>query len=105
MSNTGISPRVFWGVLILVALSLMALPPSLPAQTDGCKAYDKYGDARPCTFLEEHGRCLVSALDSYEDCWERGGFWNRTGCFLAVQVDLLACNLGMPLTLLEVILR
>jgi hypothetical protein len=105
MSITRISPRVFWGALLLVALSVMTIPPSLPAQTDDCKATNRYGDARPCTFLEEHGRCLVSALDSYYECWDRGGFWRRVGCFTAVQVDLLACNLGLPFTLIEVILR
>ena len=105
MSITRISPRVFWGALILVAVSMMTIPPSLPAQIDDCKATDRYGDPRPCTFLEEHGRCLVSAMDSYYECWDRGGFWHRVGCFTAVEVDLWACNRGLPFTLLEVILR
>ncbi|MFG1691439.1 hypothetical protein ACGF5M_04725 [Gemmatimonadota bacterium] len=105
MSVTRISPRVFWGALLLVALSVMTIPPSLPAQTEDCKAMDPYGYTRPCTFLEEHGRCLVSALDSYYECWGRGGVWNRTGCFIGVQVDLLACNLGLPFKLIQSILR
>ncbi len=105
MSVTRISPRVFWGALLLVAVSLMTITPSLPAQTDDCEAYDSWEAPRPCTFLEEHGRCLVSALDSYHDCWERGGFWRRVGCFLGVQVDLTACNLGLPARIIEPILR
>lgn len=105
MSITRISPRVFWGALLLVAVSLTTIPPSLPAQTDDCQAYDMWDSPRPCTFLEEHGRCLVSAMDSYHDCWRRGGFWRRVGCFLGVQVDLTACHLGLPARLIEPILR
>ncbi len=105
MSITRISPRVFWGALLLVAISLMTIPPSLPAQTGDCEAYGQWDYPRPCTFLEEHGRCLVSAMHSYHSCWRKGGFWRRVGCFAGVQVDLTACNLGLPARLIELILR
>ncbi len=100
-------PRPFaWGLIILLALGLLLPAQELPAQDEtGCVALDQNDMPRDCTFLEEHGACLWNALDSYETCREDSeGFLDRAACEIAVQVDLLACNLGMPVRFIKSLL-
>lgn len=94
-------PRVLaWWAALAVLLVLIATPPSARAQQ--CEAVDQNDMPRDCTFLEEHGECLVSALDSYDGCIEDGdGFVDRIVCEAGVQIDLLACNLALPWTFLQ----
>lgn len=99
------SVRAFLGIVILAAVVASMMPSPLPAQDGGCIAVDRYDQPRQCTFLEEHGMCLVTALESYYQCKDEGGFFHDLGCYIAVQIDLFACNLSMPFKLLEPILR
>jgi hypothetical protein len=106
MTSTLRSPKAFLGIVLLITLTVLASAQGIPAQSTGCIAVDRNDLPRKCTFLEEHGYCLWSALDSYEACKEDGnGILNALSCELGVQVDLLACNLGMPWRLLETILH
>jgi len=75
MDSISTSRWVFWGVVIILGVAVMAPPQELPAQSTDCVAVDQNDQPRACTFLEEH------------------------------QIDLLACNLATPLTLLKTILR
>ncbi len=71
-----------------------------------CEAYDVYDNPRPCTFLEEYGECLVSALDAHEQCMERKeSLLDAVRCHTGTQVDLLVCNLGMPLDFIGKVLN
>lgn len=105
--HTTISSRpIIWGIILLLSLTVLLPREGLPAQDSGCVAVDMNDQPRPCTFLESHGACLWAALDSYDACIEGvGGFFERVGCELGVQVDLLACNLGLPWRLLKSILE
>jgi hypothetical protein len=61
-----------------------------------CEFLQETGELRGCTFTEEHGQCLVWALESYYDCMEDAKtFLGRTVCKVAVQVDLFACNVEL----------
>jgi hypothetical protein len=61
-----------------------------------CEFLTDDGDTRPCTFTEKYGQCLYWAYESYYDCVEdSGSFIERAACELGVQVDILACTLGM----------
>jgi hypothetical protein len=106
MRTSSLSRPFFWGVVALLGLGLFLPVQELPAQDEtGCIAVDKHGMPRDCTFLEEHGACLWNALDSYDTCREDSdGFLDRAGCEIGVQVDLLACNLGMPVRLIKSLL-
>jgi len=91
-----------WGVIILLGLVVLLPAKDLPAQDTSCAAVDQYDIPRGCTFLEEHGGCLWNALDSFGSCEEgAGGFFDLVSCHLGVQVDLFACNMGLPLRLLK----
>jgi hypothetical protein len=95
-----------WGVIIILGIGLLLPTQELPAQDGpGCFAVDQDDQPRDCTFLEEHGACLWNALDSYGTCRnESDGFLDRAACEIGVQVDLLACNLGMPVRLVKSLL-
>ena len=104
MVSATLSRPMVWGIVIFMALGVLLPTGELPAQSVGCIAVDSYYMPRECTFLEEHGECLWSALDSYHGCMEdTEGFWASVGCQIGVQVDLLACNLSMPLRLIKAI--
>ena len=93
-----------WGLVILFGLAVLMPAQALPAQDTGCIAVDMDDMPRDCTFLEEHGACLWNALDSYEACKDYAdGFLDHAGCEIGVQVDLLACNFGLPWRLLKAI--
>jgi len=98
-------PRaLIWGIVILACMGIFLPAQPLPAQSTGCRAVDQLDQPRDCTFTEEHGYCLVTALESYDECVETAeDLWDRVVCELAVQVDLLACNVALPLTLLRTI--
>ena len=106
MQNLSLSRPVLWGFVLLLGLGLFLPAQELPAQdATGCIAVDMNDLPRDCTFLEEHGACLWNALDSYGSCREQsGGFFDRVSCEIGVQVDLLACNLGMPVRLIKSLL-
>jgi len=90
-----------WGIIIFLGLAVLLPTQDLPAE-ETCPAVDMYDQPRPCTFLEEHGACLWYSLDSFDACIEgSGGFWDSAACHVGVQVDLLACNLGLPMRLLK----
>ncbi len=94
--------------LRLVLIALLSLGATLAsAQTVwACEAYDRYDFPRPCTFMEEWGECLWGALDSLDQCLERKEtFLDTVRCHTGTQVDLLACNLGMPFTFLGKVLN
>jgi hypothetical protein len=95
-----------WGIIIILGLGVLLPAQELPAQDEtGCIAVDKHEMPRDCTFLEEHGACLWNALDSHDTCVEDAeGFLDKAACEIAVQVDLLACNLGMPVRLIKSLL-
>jgi len=102
-SQLTLRPRV-WGVVILFTLLVILPVRRLPAQEASCIAVDMNDLPRACTFLENHGACLVGALDSYYACVEDAdGILDRLSCEIGVQVDLLACNLGLPWRLIEAI--
>ena len=102
MQSCSLSRRVIWGIVILMGLAVVLPAQGLPAQDVGCIAVDKNDQPRPCTFVEEHGACLWYALDSFDTCEEEAdGFLNVAGCHIAVQFDLLACNLGLPWRLIK----
>jgi hypothetical protein len=102
-TQTSPRPRI-WGIVILFTLMLVLPIRRLPAQESSCIAVDMNDMPRACTFLENHGACLVGALDSYYACREgAGGILDRLACEIGVQVDLLACNLGLPWRLIEAI--
>ena len=92
-----LSRPVAWGILILLGMAVLLPAQELPAQSNRCTTLDKNDQPRDCTFLEEHGKCIGNAMDSWDQCWEDAdGFFHRIGCDLSVQVDLLACNFGLP---------
>jgi hypothetical protein len=102
MHTTTLSRPVLWGVALLLGLSVLLPARELPAQDTGCIAVDMDDMPRPCTFLEEHGACLWYSLDSYYSCEEAAdGFLDMAACHIGVQVDLLACNLGLPWRLIR----
>jgi hypothetical protein len=102
MTSLTLPRPLIWGIILLVALGIFLPTSQLPAQDTGCKAVDRNDLPRDCTFLEEHGYCLVTALESYDQCKEDAdSFFDHHVCELGVQVDLLACNAGLPLTLLR----
>jgi len=107
MKTDLVTRPVAWGIFILLGIAVLLPAEQLPAQdTGGCEAVDVYGVPRNCTFLEEHGACLWYALDSHDSCaMDAEGFWGHAACEVGVQVDLLACNLGMPWRLLQSLLR
>lgn len=87
--------------LIAVAVLVFARAPAVSAQAE-CEAVDMDEIPRACTFLERHGQCLWNSLDSYDRCVEDSQWiWERAGCEIAVQVDLLACNFALPWRFLE----
>ncbi len=101
-----VSRPVLWGILTFLALGVLLQPRQLPAQDVGCRAVDLNDFPRKCTFLEEHGYCLVNALESYYQCaLDADSFWENAVCQMGVQVDLLACNISLPLTLIQTIMR
>ena len=103
MKTPSVPRPVAWGVILVLGLAVLLPAQELPAgETVGCIAVDQYDMPRDCTFLEEHGGCLWYALDSYDVCkMEADGFLEHAACELGVQVDLLACNLGLPWRLLR----
>ncbi len=102
MQSRSLSRPVVWGVVILMGLAVLLPAQQLPAQVNGCIAVDRHDLPRPCTFVEEHGACLWYALDSFDTCEEdAGGFLDHATCHVAVQFDLLACNLGLPWRLIK----
>lgn len=106
MRSRTLSRPVVWGVIIFLGLAVFTPPRSLPAQDTACSAVDRDDQPRPCTFLEEHGGCLWYALDSYYSCKEDAdGFLDHAACELGVQVDLLACNLGLPWRLIKSVIN
>lgn len=93
-----------WWAAVATLLVLIAAPPSAEAQSSDCPAVDMNELPRECTFLEEHGMCLTNAYDSYYSCVDSAdNWWDRLVCEGGVQVDLLACNVAMPWTLLKMI--
>ena len=101
MQTTTLSRPFAWGIIILFGLGVLLPPQKLPA-SETCEAVDMEDQPRACTFLEEHGACLWNSLDSFDACMEGSdGFWDGAVCHAGVQVDLLACNLGLPLRLLK----
>ncbi|MGD2121660.1 MAG: hypothetical protein PVJ76_07940 [Gemmatimonadota bacterium] len=107
MRTITISRPFAWGIIVLLGAGVLLPAQELPAQDGtGCIAVDQNGMPRDCTFLEEHGACLWNALDSHTTCTDNAdGFLDRAACEIGVQVDLLACNLGMPVRLIESLLR
>lgn len=105
MKSRTLSNPVAWGVIFLLGMAVLLPTQELPAQDTGCIAVDRYDLPRDCTFLEEHGACLWNALDSHDLCSDGAdGFFDHAACEIGVQVDLLACNLGLPWRLLRTIL-
>ena len=99
------SNPIAWGAIILMGMAVLLPAQELPAQSTGCIAVDQFDMPRDCTFLEEHGACLWNALDSRDTCKDvADGFWDNAVCEVGVQVDLLACNLGLPWRLLRSII-
>ena len=97
-----LSNPIAWGVIILLGAVVLLPTQERPAQDTACMAVDRYDMPRNCTFLEEHGGCLWNALDSHDMCWDSAdGFFAHAACEIGVQVDLLACNLGLPWRLLQ----
>jgi hypothetical protein len=102
MVHLSITKPFALAALVFLGLAVLLPAQRLPAQDTQCIAVDRYDMPRDCTFLEEHGACLWNSLDSYGACLDEGdGFWDRMACEVGVQVDLLACNLGLPWTLLK----
>lgn len=94
--------------LRLVMIALLALGATLATAQSvwACEALDRYDYPRPCTFMEKYGECLWSALDSLDQCLERKeSFLDGLACHAGTQVDLLACNLGMPIEFIGTILN
>lgn len=105
MKTITLSSPLAWGIIFLLGAAVLLPAQELPAQVAGCIAVDRNDLPRNCTFLEEHGGCLWSALDSYDTCVGGSeGFFDRIACELGVQVDLLACNFGLPWRLLRTIM-
>ncbi len=102
MKTLTLSRPVLLGVAILLGLGVLLPTQNLPAQDASCIAVDRDGMPRSCTFLEEHGACLWNAFDSYYACGDASsGFWDDLACQVGVQVDLFACNMGLPLRLIK----
>lgn len=94
------------GLVILAGGLFLAPAPGLPAQDVGCIAVDQDDMPRACTFLEEHGACLWAALDSHEGCrLDAEGFLESISCDIGVQIDLLACNFGLPWRLIQSVIN
>ena len=99
------SNPVALGIIILLGMAVIIPTQELPAQDTGCIAVDQFDMPRDCTFLEEHGACLWNALDSRDSCKDGAdSFLEDAACEIGTQVDLLACNLGLPWRLLRTIL-
>ena len=105
MKNLSPSRALAWAFIILLGMAVLLPAQRLPAQEEGCIAVDRHDLPRPCTFLEEHGGCLWNAFESYDACKEDAdGLFQHLACELGVQVDLLACNLGLPWRLIKSII-
>lgn len=106
MNNLPLPRPLTWGIILILGAAILLPAKRLPAQDTQCFAVDMNDIPRPCTFLEEHGACLWYALDSYGGCkLDADGFLDNAVCELGVQVDLLACNLGLPWRLLKTIVN
>ena len=106
MTTRFFATPVMLGVLVLTGIVLLLSAKELPAQGTECIAVDQFDMPRDCTFLEEHGECLWNALDSRDTCKdEADGFWDNAVCEVGVQVDLLACNFGLPWRLIKSIIN
>jgi hypothetical protein len=106
MKPLSISRPLAWGFVILLGMAILLPTQELPAQSTGCIAVDQFDMPRDCTFLEEHGACLWNALDSHGSCrLDADNFFERAACEIGVQVDLLACNFGLPWRLLQTMMQ
>jgi len=102
MTSFTLPRSLAWGIVIFLGLAVLAPAQDLPAQSSGCIAVDKDDMRRECTFMENHGYCLVSALDSRDTCLEAADGWlGKLGCEVGAQVDLFACNVVLPLALIK----
>jgi hypothetical protein len=94
--------------LRLALIALLSLGATLAAAQSAwaCEVPDRYDYPRPCTFLEKYGECLWGVFDAQDQCFERKeSFLDGLRCHAATQVDLLACNLGLPFDFLGSILN
>jgi len=106
MQPRSLTRPLAWGVIILLGMTVLLPAQKLPAQDYGCIAVDLNDLPRQCTFLEEHGACLWNAFDSYDGCKvEADGFLDHLSCEIGVQVDLLACNFGLPWRLIQAVIH
>jgi len=97
-------------LLALLLLSSLFTVDARAQSWDECFAYDSNDLLRECTFMEEWGKCLTEAIDSYYQCVDDSGeepkedawsvFLNGVeslACQTALAVDNIACTLGTPL--------
>lgn len=87
--------RILGLALLLATLTLTAGAPDAAAAQE-CQFQLEDGSIRKCTFTEQYGQCLFGAWQSYQDCLVMGETWaHKLMCDVAVEVDMLACTLGM----------
>lgn len=94
--------------LRIVLLAMLALTASLASAQAvwACEAVDSYGEPRDCTFLERYGECLWNVLDAHDQCMEKKeSFLDGVRCQAGTQVDLFACNLGIPFKFIGTVLN
>ena len=79
-----------FGVVLTIALALSAAQARAQDSQETKKCSD-YKEGTPCTFMEEYGYCLTTAIESYEECKTQGGFLWDVGCTIAYEADYYAC--------------
>lgn len=100
MSRSVKRALVIYGAAVLVAVAAIHHQAS-PVLASDCQAVDANDLPRECTFLEEYGSCLVSAIDSLNTCLDAATGWLSTGaCWLGYEIDFYAC---VPAGFIEVI--
>jgi hypothetical protein len=81
------------------ALLFSALTPNVAAAMEE-KCSDFTPNKRPCTATEQYGYCLTNAAESYETCKEDAGIIKTLGCAVALEVDVIACTVALPVSLI-----
>lgn len=92
-SNSAMLMTMF-GVVIIIALALSARR-AFAQDTQKCSDFTT--DNKPCTFMEEYGYCLTTAIESYEECKTQGGFLWDLACTVAYEADYYACAAVGPM--------
>ncbi len=97
--ETGQPRKVRWSMLgfaLALALALAVGVSRASAATVPLYTCDRVL-GRACTVTEELAYCMLTAMNSFDDCKDNGGFLNDVGCYNLYVADYYACYLTTPI--------